>query len=78
MALVHELFDTPSYVCNSLKFKPLSGRIDGDVVLCLTWSEILFRFSHEDAHLSLVVKKTVFGFSDQVPHKPGFTTTQNG
>ena len=28
--------------------------------------------------LSLVVRKPVFGVSDQVPHKPGCTTTEDG
>ena len=28
--------------------------------------------------MSLVVRKPVFGVSDQVPHKPGCTTTQDG
>ena len=28
--------------------------------------------------LSLVVRKPVFGVSDQVPHKPGCTTKQDG
>ena len=49
------------------------------------------RFSHNDAGLasdqgctvclnkmSLVVRKTVFGVSDQVRHKPGCTVTENG
>ena len=29
-------------------------------------------------HMSLVVRKPVFGVSDQVPHKPGSTTTRDG
>ena len=29
-------------------------------------------------HLSLVVRKPVFGVSDQVRHKPGCTTTEDG
>ena len=29
-------------------------------------------------YLSLVVKKPVFGVSDLVPHKPGFTATEDG
>ena len=28
--------------------------------------------------MSLVLRKPVFGVSDQVPHKPGCTTTQHG
>ena len=28
--------------------------------------------------MSLVVRKSVFGVSDQVPHKPGCTATQDG
>ena len=28
--------------------------------------------------LSLVVRKPVFGVSDQVPHKPSCTTTEDG
>ena len=52
------------------------------------------RFSHDMAHLkegvgqavsdddgnklSLVVRKPVFGVSDQVPHKPGCTATEDG
>ena len=30
------------------------------------------------AHLSLVVRKPVFRVSDQVPHKPGCTVTEDG
>ena len=30
------------------------------------------------AHLSLVVRKPVFGVSDQAPHKPGCTATKDG
>ena len=29
-------------------------------------------------HLSLVLRKPVFGVSDQVPHKPGCATTEDG
>ena len=29
-------------------------------------------------HMSLVVRKPVFGVSDQVRHKPGCTTTEDG
>ena len=29
-------------------------------------------------HLSLVVRKPVFEVSDQVPHKPGCTATEDG
>ena len=49
------------------------------------------RYSREEAHftfddeqsllnyyLSLVVRKPVFGVSDQVPHKPGCTVTEGG
>ena len=28
--------------------------------------------------MSLVVRKSVFGVSDQVPHKPGCTATEDG
>ena len=30
------------------------------------------------SHMSLVVRKPVFGFSDQVRHKPGCTATEDG
>ena len=29
-------------------------------------------------YMSLVLRKPVFGVSDQVPHKPGCTTTEDG
>ena len=29
-------------------------------------------------YMSLVVRKPVYGVSDQVPHKPGCTATQDG
>ena len=29
-------------------------------------------------YMSLVVRKPVFGVSDQVPHKPGCTATEDG
>ena len=32
----------------------------------------------EENYLSLVVRKPVFGVSDQVPHKPGCTSTEDG
>ena len=32
---------------------------------------------HRD-HMSLVLRKPVFGVSDQVPHKPGCTATEDG
>ena len=37
-------------------------------------------FPHDMAHaeMSLVMRKTVFGVSDQVPHKPGCTATEDG
>ena len=35
------------------------------------------RFSHDVAHMRLVVRKPVFGVSDQVPHKPGCTATED-
>ena len=34
------------------------------------------RFSHDEAYLSLVVRKPVFGVSKQVPHKPGYSHTR--
>ena len=40
------------------------------------------KFCCDEAHMdifdemSLVVRKPVFGVSDEVPHKPGSTTTQ--
>ena len=39
------------------------------------------RFSHNGRHikyLSLVVRKLVFGVSDQVLHNPGCTATEDG
>ena len=30
-----------------------------------------------DVHLSLAVRKPVFGVSDNVRHKPGYTTTED-
>ena len=35
------------------------------------------RFSGDEAHMSLVVRKMVFGVSDQVRHKWGCTTTKD-
>ena len=47
--------------------------------------EITFVSSHDSRgsfphpyQLSLVVRKPVFGVSDQVPHKPGCTATEDG
>ena len=42
----------------------------GEVVLS---TKVLFRL-----HMSLVVRKPVFGVSDQVRHKSGCTATENG
>ena len=36
------------------------------------------RFSHDMDQMSLVVRKPVFGVSDQVRHKPGCTATEDG
>ena len=32
----------------------------------------------QNMYMSLVVRKPVFGVSDQVPHKPGCTATEDG
>ena len=34
------------------------------------------RFSHNEAHMSRVMRKPVSGVSDQVRHKPGCTATE--
>ena len=39
---------------------------------------LLFFFFIVSKHRSLVVRKPVFGISDQPPHIPGCTTTQDG
>ena len=36
------------------------------------------RFSHDGAHMSLVVRKPVFGVSHRVLHKPGCEATEDG
>ena len=36
------------------------------------------KFSHMEAQMSLVLRKPVFGVSDQVRHKPGCTATEDG
>ena len=36
------------------------------------------RFSRDETQMSLVVRKQVFGVSDQVRHKPGCTATKDG
>ena len=46
-----------------------------------TYDNIMARFCEADfgkTRLSLVVRKPVFGVSDQVRHKPGFTDTEDG
>ena len=37
----------------------------------------VFHFSSGVSNMSLVVRKPVFGYSDQVRHKPGCTTTED-
>ena len=36
------------------------------------------RFRHDKAHMSLVVRKPVFGVSDLVGHKPGCAVLEDG
>ena len=38
----------------------------------------LTRWTTKVTHMSLVPRKPVFGVSDQVPHKPGCTATEDG
>ena len=38
----------------------------------------IIRFSDQAGQLSLVVRKPVFGVSDQVPHKPGCKAIEDG
>ena len=35
-------------------------------------------YDNSIVYMSLVVRKPVFGVSDQVPHKPGCTATEDG
>ena len=55
-------------------------RYDAAHLLALMFPATPFRtlYATEAYNLSLVVRKPVFGVSDQVPHKPGSTTTQDG
>ena len=41
-------------------------------------TEITIQMLSLQGHMSLVVRKPVFGVSDQVRHKPGCTTTEDG
>ena len=47
------------------------GKISEEFEVCQDQKKKLYK-------LSLVVRKPVFGVSDQVRHKPGSTTTQDG
>ena len=42
------------------------------------WSFTAYISTRSHKGMSLVVRKPVLGFSDQVPHKPGSTTTRDG
>ena len=50
----------------------------GRVVYVLPGRKPEDRFSHDSYEMSLVVRKPVFGVSDQAPHKPSCTATQDG
>ena len=58
-------------------FKPLA-------ISCTVWfvSDLVGnpedRFSQNVAHMSRVTRKSIFGVSNQVPHKPGCTATEDG
>ena len=54
---------------------PLGHRAPREKDVTMSWR--LHWSCHLD-HLSFVVRKPVFGISDQVRHKPGCTTTQDG
>ena len=51
-------------------FDSCNGEIDPDTVKVSR----VFNF----CYLSLIVRKLVFGVSDQVPHKPVYTATEDG
>ena len=44
--------------------------------MCLEWKEST-EGNNVKSYMSLVVRKPVFGVSDQVRHKPGCTTTED-
>ena len=57
------------YLQTVVDIKQLELR-DDDVMICT--------FPRAGMHLSLVVRKPVFGVPDQVRHKPGCTATEDG
>ena len=47
--------------------------------LCTTWQRACLNcVTVGTAEMSRNIRKPVFGVSDQVPHKPGCTTTEDG
>ena len=52
--------------------------ITAQLICAFVFAYVKSSFSLDMAHMSRVVRKPVFGVSDQVPHKPGCTTTPDG
>ena len=62
---------------NHFSFKQIVS--DGMILLDnASQSVYLLTSGRSGIYMSLVVRKPVFGVSDQVPHKPSCTTTQDG
>ena len=65
-----------SDVHNTPSGKVLNGHLYNGVAVEETDSDR--ECYHGRYHMSLVLRKPVFGVSDQVPHKPGCTATKDG
>ena len=70
------------FVCATPNIVVLSGELKNEHVLCNLGDKGLLASAYDDKkhqlNLSLVVRKPVFGVSDQVRHKPGCTATEDG
>ena len=64
---VHKLLSVFIQVSEAPGMSPVAAQVN----LCQTWQTWL----ETPNDISLVMRKQVFGVSDQVPHKPGFVAT---
>ena len=70
--LVHLRLDQPRRIL--MRTAWMSGFSE---ILMDTYEKHNMKYYLELDHMSLVVRNPVFGVSDQVPHKPGCTTTED-
>ena len=72
------IFTAVKYCCilHGRVFVMLDLNVDN--ALLMSTHNIPYLWRNKQKYMSLVVRKPVFGVSDQVPHKPGCTATEDG